>query len=233
MAPTTVPLSAVLCGALMVAGACLWVGLAGDSHQSLYAATRPLTASAVPVSIVGGRVAIPALQARHAGADAEAAADFVEVRPSAPLPAAPAWSGLWLGAVAAAAAAVGYVAGRSNIMALFPVTGTVKWFDSTKGFGFIAPDDGSADVFVHQTAINSNGFRTLDEGSKVEFDVVTDNGRSSAANVSAPGGAPVEPTSRGNRGGGGGGSWGSGGKGGGGKGGGKGGDRRPRDDGWA
>jgi len=127
---------------------------------------------------------------------------------------------------------VGYVAGRSNITALFPVTGTVKWFDSTKGFGFIAPDDGSADVFVHQTAINSNGFRTLDEGSKVEFDVVTDNGRSSAANVSAPGGAPVEPTSRGNRGGGSG-SWGSGGKGGGGKGGGKGGDRRPRDDGWA
>jgi len=232
MAPTTVPLSAVLCGALMVAGACLWVGLGGDSHQQLFVATKPSTTVSAVVSlpITRGRVAAPALPALHA-ADA-ADTDFVEIRTRGPLPAAPVWSGLWLGAVAAAAAAVGYVAGRSNIMALFPVTGTVKWFDSTKGFGFIAPDDGSADVFVHQTAINSNGFRTLDEGSKVEFDVVTDNGRSSAANVSAPGGAPVEPTSRGNRGGGSG-SWGSGGKGGGGKGGGKGDDRRPRDDGWA
>jgi cold shock CspA family protein len=230
MAPTTVPLSAVLCGALMVAGACLWVGVTGDSHQSLYASTRPLTASAVPVSIVGGRVAIPALRARHAGADAEAAADFVEVRPSAPLPSAPAWSGLWLGAVAAAAAAVGYVAGRSNVLALMPVTGTVKWFDSTKGFGFIGPDDGSADVFVHQSVINSTGFRALDEGAQVEFDVIEENGRSRASNVCAPGGGPIEPPSRGSRGGG---SWGEGGgKGSGGKGGGKGGRRAPRDE-WA
>lgn len=50
-------------------------------------------------------------------------------------------------------------------------TGTVKWFSADKGFGFIAPDDGSADVFAHHSAIVSNGFRTLEENQKVEFDV--------------------------------------------------------------
>ena len=49
-------------------------------------------------------------------------------------------------------------------------TGTVKWFNSEKGFGFIAPDDGSADLFVHQTEIDMRGFRSLDEGQKVAFD---------------------------------------------------------------
>ncbi|HXH03388.1 MAG TPA: cold-shock protein [Candidatus Competibacteraceae bacterium] len=48
--------------------------------------------------------------------------------------------------------------------------GTVKWFDEAKGFGFIAPEDGSNDVFVHYTAIDGKGFRTLSEGQKVEFD---------------------------------------------------------------
>jgi CspA family cold shock protein len=47
--------------------------------------------------------------------------------------------------------------------------GTVKWFNATKGYGFIAPDDGGADVFVHHTAIVSNGFRTLEENQRVEF----------------------------------------------------------------
>lgn len=50
-------------------------------------------------------------------------------------------------------------------------TGTVKWFDESKGFGFIAPSDGSADVFVHFSAIQSGGFKTLAEGQEVRFEV--------------------------------------------------------------
>ena len=51
------------------------------------------------------------------------------------------------------------------------VTGTVKWFNDSKGFGFISPDDGSADVFVHFSAISSDGFRSLAEGQKVSYEV--------------------------------------------------------------
>lgn len=50
-------------------------------------------------------------------------------------------------------------------------TGTVKWFNAEKGFGFVAPDDGGADVFVHYSAISTSGYRSLDENQKVEFDV--------------------------------------------------------------
>ena len=49
--------------------------------------------------------------------------------------------------------------------------GTVKWFNSEKGFGFIAPSDGGADVFVHYSEIQGNGFRTLEENQKVEFEI--------------------------------------------------------------
>lgn len=64
-------------------------------------------------------------------------------------------------------------------------TGTVKWFNGGKGFGFITNDDGSEDVFVHFSAINSDGFKTLDEGDKVSFSVEEDprNGKLRAANV--------------------------------------------------
>ncbi len=51
-------------------------------------------------------------------------------------------------------------------------TGTVKWFNDQKGFGFITPSDGSKDCFVHHSAIQAQGFKSLSEGQKVEFDVV-------------------------------------------------------------
>jgi CspA family cold shock protein len=50
-------------------------------------------------------------------------------------------------------------------------TGTVKWFNAEKGFGFIAPEDGGPDVFVHYSEIKSNGFRTLEENQRVQFEV--------------------------------------------------------------
>jgi len=62
-------------------------------------------------------------------------------------------------------------------------TGTVKWFNDAKGFGFITPDEGSKDVFVHHTAIQSDGFRSLAEGQKVEFDVQQGPKGPQAANV--------------------------------------------------
>ena len=61
--------------------------------------------------------------------------------------------------------------------------GTVKWFNSQRGFGFIQPDDGSKDVFVHISAVERAGMRGLNEGQKVSFDVVTERGKSAAANL--------------------------------------------------
>ncbi|WP_370546475.1 cold-shock protein [Edwardsiella tarda] len=65
------------------------------------------------------------------------------------------------------------------------MTGSVKWFNADKGFGFISPADGSKDVFVHFSAIQSNDFRTLDEGQKVEFSVESGPKGPSAVNVVA------------------------------------------------
>lgn len=63
-------------------------------------------------------------------------------------------------------------------------TGVVKWFNETKGYGFISPDDGSKDVFVHFSAIQVNGFRKLEEGQKVQFEVVDGQKGPNAQNVS-------------------------------------------------
>ncbi|HMN30928.1 MAG TPA: cold shock domain-containing protein [Caldilineaceae bacterium] len=63
------------------------------------------------------------------------------------------------------------------------VRGTVKWFNDTKGFGFITPESGSKDVFVHQSAIMSAGFRTLAEGDRVEFTIQQGPKGPAAANV--------------------------------------------------
>jgi len=62
-------------------------------------------------------------------------------------------------------------------------TGTVKWFNSEKGYGFIAPDDGTPDVFAHFSAIAGGGFRNLEEGQKVEFDTERGQKGPQAANI--------------------------------------------------
>jgi cold shock protein len=62
-------------------------------------------------------------------------------------------------------------------------TGTVKWFNPEKGFGFITPEDGQKDCFVHHSAIQGSGFKTLDEGDRVEFDIVQAQKGPAAENV--------------------------------------------------
>jgi CspA family cold shock protein len=63
--------------------------------------------------------------------------------------------------------------------------GTVKWFNATKGFGFIQPDNGGADVFVHISAVERAGMRGLNEGQKISFEITSEKGRDSATNLQA------------------------------------------------
>jgi cold shock protein len=62
-------------------------------------------------------------------------------------------------------------------------TGTVKWFNAQKGYGFIQPEDASKDVFVHISAVQQAGMNTLNEGQKLSFDVQTDRGKPAATNL--------------------------------------------------
>jgi CspA family cold shock protein len=62
-------------------------------------------------------------------------------------------------------------------------TGTVKWFNPTKGFGFIQPESGDKDVFVHISAVEKAGMGALAEGQRVSYELITENGRSSAGNL--------------------------------------------------
>ncbi len=62
-------------------------------------------------------------------------------------------------------------------------TGTVKWFNPTKGYGFIVPDEGGADVFVHISAVQQSGLPGLDEGQKISFEITANKGKQAATNL--------------------------------------------------
>ncbi len=64
-------------------------------------------------------------------------------------------------------------------------TGTVKWFNPTKGYGFIEPENGGGDVFVHISAVEQSGLSSLDEGQKIEFEVQEQRGKQAACNIKA------------------------------------------------
>ena len=69
---------------------------------------------------------------------------------------------------------------KKNIM---KTTGTVKWFNSTKGYGFVAPENGSKDVFLHISAVQAAGLEGLDDNQKIEFEITSSQGKESATNI--------------------------------------------------
>mmetsp|Transcript_19595 Transcript_19595/g.41117 ORF Transcript_19595/g.41117 Transcript_19595/m.41117 type:complete len:114 (-) Transcript_19595:131-472(-) len=77
-----------------------------------------------------------------------------------------------------------------------PISGKVKWFNVKKGYGFITPSTGGEDIFVHQTAIHAEGFRSLAENEEVFFEISENGGKSKAINVTGPGGAFVQGAPR-------------------------------------
>merc|ERR1711981_1333192 len=90
-----------------------------------------------------------------------------------------------------------FVRGWCSAEEVAAISGKVKWFDVKKGFGFIIPDDGSRDVFVHQTEIHAPGFRSLADGESVEYKVsVTDDGRMRAVDLTGPDGEYVQGAQR-------------------------------------
>ena len=72
---------------------------------------------------------------------------------------------------------------NANLGDICMATGTVKWFNPTKGYGFIAPEDGGKDVFVHITALEAAGIRQLDEGQKVSYEITENKGKESATDI--------------------------------------------------
>jgi len=82
---------------------------------------------------------------------------------------------------ASRAAAIRYVQIKEAMMA----TGTVKWFNPTKGYGFIQPNDGGRDVFVHISAVERAGLTSLNEGQTVEYELVSNRGKQAAENLKA------------------------------------------------
>ena len=77
-------------------------------------------------------------------------------------------------------------------------TGTVKWFNMQKGYGFIAPENGGADVFVHITAVEKAGFRTLNENEKIAYDLLSEKGKTSAGNLRKENNPHIEKLLKGN-----------------------------------
>ena len=63
------------------------------------------------------------------------------------------------------------------------ITGTVKWYNSTKGYGFIAPDNGSKDIFIHRSAVEEAGLDGLNDNQKIKFEIISSKGKESAENI--------------------------------------------------